>query len=418
VLNVFEKEKKMADKKILFRILVMALISGITVVGCATPKNIEDAKKDIKENTDNKHKEVVKKTSDIQTENTNNFSEVNRKLDELLKQSELPTYPENSRIVPVSMEIIERTKAEKININKLDYYLSANITVFINDTNDRFELQDGKLIETKTNLSEEIPITIGKAGKLVSSGDNFFGISFTEENIVLRFERNMVRNRFDLVSASKRGKNYSLNFENEKPYLVINYPYIPNEKNIQVQGVGASVSVRNDISPPVGTEKIEGRGTLTQAVVVQFILERNRNYSRSFLEEFIGAYFSEAGKLEINPDIAIAQMCHITNFLKNEKLMSTHNYAGFNTMPAGGRFRNREEGILAHIQHLKGYADGKYRPGHIVDPRWDFISSFRGTVDNLDGLAKIWSPNNKYYTAEISKIINDMRCFAPGRWGV
>jgi len=418
----------MADKKILLRILVMALVSGITVVGCVTHKDIikntDDVHKDINKNADDIRKDIKKNADDIHAENKTDFNEVNEKLDILLNPPtpRLPKYPENARIVPVSMEIIERTKTENIDISRLDYYLSANITVYINDTNDKLELQNGKLIETKINQFEEIPITIEDAGKMASSGTNFFGISFTEENIVLRFERNMARNRFDLVSASKRGKNYSLNFENEKPYLVINYPYIPNEINIQVQGISASTLIRNDTPQPVdirnSTEKIEGRGTLTATVVVQFIWDQNRNYSRSFLEEFIGTYFREAEKLDINPDIAIAQMCYVTNFLRNEKIMYTRNYAGFSTMPAGGRFRNLEEGIRAHIQHLKGYANEKYRPNSIVDPRWDYISNFRGTVDNLDELAKKWAPNNRYYAAEIAKIINNMRYYAQGRRGI
>jgi len=443
----------MADKKILLKISVTALVSGMAVFGCATSQELKEVhqdiikktsevNKDINKNTGDVHKDITKKAGDVHEENKNSFGavndnldEVNKKLDQLLDPSRLETYPENARIVPVSMEIIERTKAEKIDIGKLDFYLSANITVYINETDDRLELQNGKLVERKINQSEEIPITIGRTGRMASSGNNFFGISFTEENVVLRFERNTVRNRFDLVSASKRGKSYALNFENERPYLVINYPYIPNEKNIHVQAVGASVPARNDIPsrvendipprvnndiPPrvdIGNsaEKINGRGTLTQAAVVQFLFERNRNYPRSFLEDFIGAYFREAGNLDINPDIAIAQMCHITNFLKNEKVMNTHNYAGFVTMPAGGRFHSKEEGILAHIQHLKGYADDKYKPSFIVDPRWENITSFRGTIDNLDELAKIWSPNNRAYTAEISKIINDMRRYAQGK---
>jgi len=405
----------MANKKSLLRVLVTTLVSGVIVVGCAT---ITDGCPTAKQVT-NAHEDVKQSKG----ENTSNFKKVNDKLDILLAKDDLPEYDEQARMVPISMEIIERAKAEKIDLSELDYRLSANITVYINNTEDKLELENGKIKETKINQSMRIPITISNKGKMEASGKDFFGISFTEENIVLRFERNAARNRFDLVSASRRGKNFSLNFEDEKPYLVINYPYIPNNLPIEVQGVGASVSVRNDISPPVDnirdiTEKIEGRGTLTPPIVVRFIWERNRNYSLSFLEEFIGTYFSEAERLGINPDIAIAQMCYVTNFLKNEKVMNTRNYAGFKSMPTGGRFRNREEGIQAHIQHLKGYANEKYRPSNIVDPRWDYISNFRGTVDTLDGLAKIWSPNNRYYAAEIANIINNMRRYAQDRWGV
>ena len=426
----------MADKKILLKIPVMVLVCGILVVGCKTIRQIDETHKNVIEgnsanttgfsNSQNKANEISTKTDGLHTKTDDLHDKVDGlydKVDELMKPRPLPQYPVNSRIVPISMEIIERTKAENIDIDKLDYYLSANITVYINNTDDKLELKDGKLLETKINESEGVPITIADTGRMVSRGKDFFNISFTKENIVLRFERNTQRNRFDLVSGSKRGKNYSLNFENEKPYLVINYPYIPNNENIQVQGIGASALIRTVPPSPEPdkdncNEKIEGRGTLTPAAVVKFILDLNRNYSRSFLEEFIGTYFREAEKENINPDIAIAQMCYVTNFLRKQNILYTFNYAGFSTMPAGGRFRNSEEGIRAHIQHLKGYANERYSPGHIVDPRWDSIRNLRGTADNLDELAKKWAPNNRQYAAEIAGIINDMRNHAQGRGGI
>jgi len=426
-----EKGKMMADKKILLKMLVTALVCGILVVGCKTIDKIDETTtrtegkidgantaittgfKQTSANAD----ELITKTDDLNEK----VDDLNEKVDKLLDPRLLPKYPVNSRIVPISMEIMERTKAENVDIDKLDYYLSANITIHINDTNDKLEIIDGKLVETKTNQPEGIPITIAETGKMVSRGMDFFNISFTEENIVLRFERNTVRNRFDLVSGSKRGKNFSLNFENEKPYLVINYPYIPNNENLQIQGIGASVLIRNVPQTPEKenyTERIEERGTLTKAAVVQFILERNSNYPMSFLDEFIGTYFSEAEKSGINPDVAIAQMCYITNFLRKEKVMNTFNYAGFSTMPPAGRFNSSEDGILAHIQHLKGYANEIYKPGRIVDPRWDAIRNFRGTADTLDELAKKWAPNNSQYAAKIADIINDMRRFAQSREGI
>ena len=420
----------MADKKILLRIPVMALVFGMFIVGCAQLKDIEKKVDDgqaanrtsfnnVKTETNN----LQKKTDDLQ-EKTDDLhdkvDELNDKVDMLLAPRPLPVYAENARMVPVSMEIIERARVEKIDLSKLEYRLSANITVYINDSDDKLELRGGKLVETKINLYEQIPITIENPGEKVGGGRDFFDISFGDENVVLRFERNTIRNRFDLVAAKKRGKLYFLNFEKEKPYLVINYPYIPNNESIQVQGIGVSLGGDDGgkhrlLDTETITERIEGWGTLNPTVIVQFIQEQNRNYTRNFLEDFIGTYFGEARALGINPDLAIAQMCYVTNFLRNEKAMSTRNYAGFSTMPAGGRFRNREEGIQAHIQHLKGYADERYWPSHIVDPRWNNLDNVRGTVDTLDGLARIWAPNNRYYAAAIANIIHNMRYFAQGR---
>jgi len=391
-------------------------------------------------------KTVTEHDDELHAEDKTEFSGVNKKLDKLLNPPPpvLPKYPEGSRIVPVSTEIIERTKADNLDISKLDYYLSANISVFVNNTDDKLELKDGKLVETKINQTEEVPITIANSGEMVGGGRDFFEVSFTGEGdgegIILRFEKNNIRNRFDLVSANKRGKNYALNFENERPYLVIDYPYKPNEESIQVQGVNASVSANipsvskpappppssvgkqppspppSYLPPPVmiscNAERIEGKGTLTHEATVRFIREMNQTYPQSFLEEFIGAYFREAESLGINPDIAIAQMFYVTKFLKNDKVMKTGNFAGFRTMPEGGCFYNLEEGVKAHIQHLKGYASTDYNPSNIVDPRWEYLTNLRGSVKNLEDLARMWAPYNSNYAEEIAKIILQMRLYA------
>jgi hypothetical protein len=439
----------MSDKKILLRILVMALISGMTVVGCAQFDRIEKkvdegqtANKTGFNNVKTETNNLNKKTDDLnaKTDNLNlKTDDLHEKVDDLTLKMDyiIENWPPRganggggggggdpqARYVPVSMEILDRIKAVNIDLDDLDYYISANITVYFNDTNNKLEVQDGKLVETKTHQSMTIPISTADVGKKVSGGWEFFAISFTEENIILMFEKNRTKNRFDLVSASKGSKNYALPFGRDRPYLVIDYRYTPNDESIQVQGItfsfGGDDGGKYRLSPPVDTatitERIEGWGTLNPAVIIQFIQEQNRSYTRNFLEDFIGTYFGEARALGINPDLAIAQMCYVTNFLRNEKAMSTRNYAGFTTMPAGGRFRNREEGIQAHIQHLKGYADDRYRPSHIVDPRWNNLDNVRGTVNSLDGLARIWAPNNRYYAADIANIIDDMRYYAQGR---
>jgi len=445
----------MSDKKILLRIVVMALVSGILVVGCASEQLVKEghaANKTEFATANRKTDALTKKTDDLHAKTddlhakTDNLhaktDDLHEKVDELNEKVDFiidnwppgklttsqPPNPE-ARYVPISMEIIERIKAENIDLDDLDYYISANITVYFNDTNNKLEVQDGKLIETKTHQSKEIQIDTTDVGKKVYGGWDFFGISFTEENITLRFEKNRAKNRFDLVSVSKGSKHYTLPFGRDRPYLVIDYRYMPNDESIQIQGFAFSFGGedfdnhpsgdKHRLSPQVDigaiTERIEGWGTLNPAVIVQFIQEQNHNYTRNFLEDFIGTYFGEARALGINPDLAIAQMCYVTNFLRNEKAMSTRNYAGFTTMPEGGRFRNREEGIQAHIQHLKGYADERYWPTHIVDPRWNSLTNVRGTVDNLDGLARIWAPNNRNYAADVANIIDNMRHFAQGR---
>jgi len=207
-----------------------------------------------------------------------------------------------------------------------------------------------------------------------------------------------------------------------------------NENSIPVQDLTASVPDENDTrtvtgndnhpgdrqrqSPPVdaghGPIKIEGKGSLSKPAIVEYIMKKNCNISRFFLERLIDIYIREAAKEGINHDLAIAQMCRTTNFLKKENILQTCNYAGFNTTPGWpGRFRGVEEGVIAHIQHLKGYTSnvsGNELKEPLVDPRWNMLNGFRGTIHTLEGLAKMWSPHNtKAYEDGIKQIIEDMR---------
>jgi hypothetical protein len=386
-----------------------------------------------------------KKFDNAQANNDIALREINERLKHLEEERRNPPDlplgellpPEEARLVPVSQEIIERTKIEKIDLNKLDYFLSAGITLIFNITRDELKDQDGKLIERKTYVPDEIAITITEKGKMVAQGMESFDISFPEKTVTLTFEKNKERNRFDLVSVNKGEQNYKLIFEKEKPYLVIDYPYIPNEKSIPVQGITASIPDRNDTrtdvdndyppknpphqSPPVDTRygpiKIEGKGSLSQTVMVQYIMQQKCIISQRNLEALIDTYIKEAGKEGINHDLAIAQMCRTTNFLRSKNIMQTHNYAGLAATPGwGGRFRSMEQGVIAHIQHLKGYTSNVRRSElkePLADPRWEMLDRFRGTIHTLDDLSKKWSPYNaRVYENRIKTIIDEMRHFS------
>jgi hypothetical protein len=164
-----------------------------------------------------------------------------------------------------------------------------------------------------------------------------------------------------------------------------------------------------------GSIRIEGQGLLSQAAIVEYIRQRNCNISVTFLNKLVGAYIREARKENINHDLAIAQMCYATNFLMSGR-SDTFNYAGFNTATPGwsGRFSNMEQGVIAHIQHLKGYTCNVRKSDLIeplADPRWKVLDTMgiRGTIDTLKELSKRWFPSNPQdYETGIISIINGM----------
>jgi len=179
--------------------------------------------------------------------------------------------------------------------------------------------------------------------------------------------------------------------------------------------------------PPVGGQsqftgsrviKIEDRGSLRKSDIVNYIVgEKNPAISRGYVEKLIDTYIQEAEKEGINPDLAIAQMCYVTNFLKNEMLIVDYNYAGLAPISEEGRIRlnTMTQGVLAHIQHLKGYTSNvswNQLQEPLVDPRWNMLDDIRGTIKTLDGLSKRWSPYNfMEYENKIIGIIEDLHRF-------
>jgi hypothetical protein len=123
-------------------------------------------------------------------------------------------------------------------------------------------------------------------------------------------------------------------------------------------------------------------------------------------------YIDAAGKENINPDIAIAQMCRATGFLHNKTLMLKHNYSGQGGL---GGYSNMRQGVAAHIQLLKSYASGAWQSSQVeatAGPRRNIQDAFRGAARTLEDISLIWAPDNpKGYENAIRDIIYDMRLF-------
>ena len=167
--------------------------------------------------------------------------------------------------------------------------------------------------------------------------------------------------------------------------------------------------------PPVNktnTKSIQGKGTLEKNDIVAYIRLKNPSAPRKDVEVIIETYIKEAQREHINHDIAIAQMCYATDFLKNQQFIKAHNYAGFDALNGAPiKYANMNEGIRAHIQHLKGYASCDLPEGKIVDKRFYILIDNRthGTVTTLEALCEKWSPGNPHaYANRINGILDDL----------
>jgi len=162
--------------------------------------------------------------------------------------------------------------------------------------------------------------------------------------------------------------------------------------------------------------RIEDSGSMSKSAIVNYIRNKNPAVSVMEVENLIDTYFREAEKEGINQDLAVAQMLYITKYMDNKELINVNNYAGLD--PVSGqavRFDNMQDGVRAHIQHLKGYSsniNSSQLKETLTDPRWDMLNDFRGTIKTLDGLSTKWAPNNSEYQKNIENIIYEMRRFS------
>ena len=135
----------------------------------------------------------------------------------------------------------------------------------------------------------------------------------------------------------------------------------------------------------------------------------------------------------INPVVMLAQVCCETGYFNFGGVLnaSFHNTCGLKTTIGGGdyeanahmRFKNWDEGIQAHADHLglyagakncpkyspntKNYPNDKYKAnGTTLDPR--HFTYLYGKCKTVEGLAGTWATDKKYATT-LLKLINQIQ---------
>jgi len=183
----------------------------------------------------------------------------------------------------------------------------------------------------------------------------------------------------------------------------------------QPESPSPSPEPKTESRTAVPSRNIEAAGSLNQEDVVAYIRSQNPVLRNRDIEPVVQAYFKEAAIEGINHDIAIAQMLHATNFFKNRQRTASYNYAGFiNTPGWSGSFKTMEEGVRAHIQHLKGYASRSPLSSPKVDPRYDLLEKlgYRGNVKTFDQLYKAWTQNPVNYKKNIEAKLESLYLFS------
>jgi uncharacterized coiled-coil protein SlyX len=189
---------------------------------------------------------------------------------------------------------------------------------------------------------------------------------------------------------------------------------------VQVSSLEKKVDDLAKGQPPINGDETTGRsnrimhnGSLKLEAVAGFIRSRNPNEKLEDIMELLGMYKELADREGVNYDIAIAQMCRSTNYLARGN--NNYNYAEFNPAGTGSaviKFRNKGEGVLAHIQHLKAYASPVVIPrNQLVDPRYDILEQkgYLNSVVTFDQLYAKWAPQNaSVYRRDITEILTNL----------
>jgi len=116
-------------------------------------------------------------------------------------------------------------------------------------------------------------------------------------------------------------------------------------------------------------------------------------------------YLSIGVEEGIRGDIAYAQAIKETGYFRftGDVKIEQNNFAGLgSTGPGvkGASFTTVEDGIRAHIQHLKAYANTEPLKTDIVDPRFNLVK--RGSAPNFEDLNGKWAVQEGYGQSIVS----------------
>ncbi|MDR2739358.1 MAG: glucosaminidase domain-containing protein [Treponema sp.] len=211
------------------------------------------------------------------------------------------------------------------------------------------------------------------------------------------------------VPVARRGAS-----EPKKPSLIVNSipEHAPRRESSapvaerRAQGQ-ASVSSPERTVPSTAERTINpsidwpllGRGQMDAEKLAAFLLKVNSKADPEFVKELSLLYIEEAALEGVDHDVAFAQMCLETGFLRYGGLVTSdmNNFCGLGALgpeKPGERFPTPQMGVRAQMQHLKGYATTDPLSQELVDPRYKFVRY--GSAPTIEGLAGTWAADRGY----------------------
>ena len=165
---------------------------------------------------------------------------------------------------------------------------------------------------------------------------------------------------------------------------------------------------------PEPPAEIMGRGLVSADKLNAFLLLNNSRVDREFTRSLADFYVEEAAAEGVNHDVAFAQMCLETSFLRYGGLVTPdkNNFCGLGAIgpeQPGLAFPDPRAGVRAHIQHLQAYASVEPLKRDLVDPRYRYVK--RGSSPAIDGLTGTWA-SDKIYGVKIAAMLKRLYDFS------
>jgi hypothetical protein len=160
--------------------------------------------------------------------------------------------------------------------------------------------------------------------------------------------------------------------------------------------------------------RILGTGRIDPQALSGFLLRVNPQAGEDYAGDLARFYTEEAEIEGVNHDVAFAQMCLETGFLRYGNLVTAdmNNFCGLGAIGGdqrGERFPEPRIGVRAHIQHLKAYATEEPLRQDLVDPRYRWVRY--GSAPTIFGLAGTWAADRDY-GGKIQAVLETLYHFA------
>ena len=156
---------------------------------------------------------------------------------------------------------------------------------------------------------------------------------------------------------------------------------------------------------------IMGDAAATEEQMLAYLLRRNAQPKLTGTPaQLVHAYYEEAEREGIRPDVALAQAFKETGFFAygGDVDWKQNNFCGLGATGNGAKglsFPDIRTGVRAHIQHLLAYASKELPTVPIVDPRYSHIRTNRpdvyGHLTRWTDLNGVWAVPGKNYGQEI-----------------